>query len=84
MPRSELRAALPSRQPQRAEGRRLPFYVRDEFGVAKGTVAPIFAGLKFFSLDTLGYDWPLFTEKKCARHAESGYPKSAVTRTAAA
>src|SRR3954471_6025737 len=38
-------------------------YVRDELGVAKGTFAPIFAGLKFFYLDTLGYDWPLFTKK---------------------
>ena len=26
-------------------------YVRDELGVAKGTFAPIFAGLKFFYLD---------------------------------
>jgi len=59
-------------------------YVRDELGVAKGTFAPIFAGLKFFYLDTLGYDWPLFTKKKCASHAESGCPTSAVTRTVAA
>jgi integrase/recombinase XerD len=59
-------------------------YVRDELGVAKGTFAPIFAGLKFFYLHTLGYDWPLFTKKKSASHASSGYPMSAVTRTAAA
>ena len=38
-------------------------YVRDELGVAKGTFAPIFFGLKFFYLNTLGYDWPLFTKK---------------------
>jgi Phage integrase, N-terminal SAM-like domain len=37
-------------------------YVRDELGVAKGTFAPIFAGFKFFYLDTLGYDWPVFTK----------------------
>ena len=59
-------------------------YVRDDLGVAKGTFAPLFAGLKFFYLDTLGYDWPLFTKKKSASHAESGCPMCAVTRTAAA
>jgi Phage integrase, N-terminal SAM-like domain len=59
-------------------------YVRDELGVAKGTFAPIFFGLKFFYLNTLGYDWPLFTKKKCASHAGSGCPMSAVTATAAA
>ena len=59
-------------------------YVRDDLGVAKGTFAPLFAGLKFFYLNTLGYDWPLFTKKKSASHAESGCPMCAVTRTAAA
>ena len=59
-------------------------YVRDELGVAKGTFAPIFSGLKFFYLNTLGYDWPLFTKKKSASHAESDCPTSAVTRIAAA
>ena len=59
-------------------------YVRDELGVAKGTFAPIFFGLKFFYLNTLGYDWPLFTKKKSASHAGSGCPTSTVTRTAAA
>ncbi len=59
-------------------------YVRDDLGVAKGTFAPIWAGLKFFYLNTLGYDWPLFTKKKSASHAESGCPTSAVTRTAGA
>ena len=59
-------------------------YVRDELGVAKGTFAPIYAGLKFFYLNTLGYDWPLFTKKKYASHAASSCPTSAATRTAAA
>jgi integrase-like protein len=59
-------------------------YVRDDLGVAKGTFAPMFAGLKFFYLNTLGYDWPLFLKKKSAGHAGSGCPTSAVTRTAAA
>lgn len=38
-------------------------YVRDELGVAKGTFAPIMAGLKFFYVNTLGYAWPLLTQK---------------------
>ena len=38
-------------------------YVRDELCVAKGTFEPLVAGLKFFYLQTLGYDWPLFTKK---------------------
>ncbi len=59
-------------------------YLRDELGVAKGTFAPVFAGLKFFYLNTLGYDWPLFTKKKSASRAGSGCPTFAVTRTAAA
>ena len=59
-------------------------YVRDELGVAKGTFAPIFFGLKFFYLNTLGYDWPLFTKKKSASQPESDCPTSAVTRIAAA
>jgi integrase/recombinase XerD len=59
-------------------------YVRDELGVAQGTFAPLLAGLKFFYLNTLGYDWPLFTPKKSVSHAGSGCPMSARTRTAAA
>jgi hypothetical protein len=38
-------------------------YVRDDLGVAKGTFDPMLAGLKFFYLNTHGYDWPLFTKK---------------------
>jgi integrase/recombinase XerD len=59
-------------------------YVRDELGVAKGTFVPMFFALKFFYINTLGYDWPLFTKKKSESHAESGCPMSAVTRIAAA
>ena len=36
-------------------------YVRDELGVAKGTFEPMFAGLKFFYVNTMGYKWALFT-----------------------
>ena len=59
-------------------------YVRDELGIAKGTFAPLFAGLKFFYVNTLGYDWPLFTKKKCESHARNDCPMSAPMTTAAA
>jgi integrase/recombinase XerD len=59
-------------------------YVRDELGIAKGTFAPLLAGLKFFYLNTLGYDWPLLTKKKFASHARSGCPTSVATKIAAA
>jgi hypothetical protein len=59
-------------------------YVRDELGVAKGTFSPIFFGLKFFYIQTLGYDWPLFMKKKSASQPGSGCPTFAVTRIAAA
>ena len=59
-------------------------YVRDDLGVAKGTFAPILAGLKFFYLNTLGGDWALFTQKKSASHSRSGCPMSAAMRTGAA
>ena len=39
-------------------------YVRDDLGVAKGTFAPLLAGLKFFYLNTLGYEWPLLSKKR--------------------
>lgn len=59
-------------------------YVRDDLGVAKGTFAPMFAGLKFFYINTLGFDWALFTKKKCASHGRSVYPTLAPMRIAAA
>jgi hypothetical protein len=52
-------------------------YVRDELGVAKGTFDPILAGLKFLYVNTLGYEWALFTKKKSASHARNGCPMSA-------
>ncbi|MFV1968835.1 MAG: site-specific integrase, partial [Pirellulaceae bacterium] len=59
-------------------------YVRDDLGVAKGTFEPLFFGLKFFYLNTLGCEWALFTKKKFASHARNGCPMSAVMRIAAA
>jgi hypothetical protein len=59
-------------------------YVRDELAVAKGTFQPMFFGLKFFYVQTLGYEWPLFTKKKCASHAISDCPTSAAMTIVAA
>jgi hypothetical protein len=59
-------------------------YVRDELGVAKGTFAPLLAGLKFFYLNTLGYEWPLFTKKKSASRVRRGCRTSVATRIAVA
>lgn len=59
-------------------------YVRDELGIARGTFDPLFAGLKFFYVNTLGYDWRLLTKKKSASHVRSGCPTSVATRIAAA
>jgi hypothetical protein len=53
-------------------------YVRDDLGVAKGTFEPMLAGLKFFYVNTLGYEWPLLTKKKSASRFRS------VSRTLAA
>ena len=59
-------------------------YVRDDLGVAKGTFDPILAALKFFYVNTLGYEWPLLTKKKYVNHARSGCRTSAVMKIAAA
>ena len=58
-------------------------YVRDDLGVARGTFDPMLAALKFFYVNTLGCDWPLFTKKKSASHARNGCPTPALMRTAA-
>jgi integrase/recombinase XerD len=58
-------------------------YIRDELGVARGTFVPVFFALKFFYVQTLGYDWALFTKKKSASQTGSGCPMSVVTRIAA-
>ena len=58
-------------------------YLRNELAIAKGTFEPMFFGLKFFFVHTLGYEWPLFTKKKYASHARSACPTSAAMRIAA-
>jgi hypothetical protein len=51
-------------------------YMRDELGIARGTFEPMLAALKFFYINTLGFEWPLFTKKKSASHARNGCPTS--------
>ena len=66
--------------PQRLSERQVQdyiLYLRDELAIAKGTFEPMFFGLKFFFVNTLGYEWPLFTKKTYASHATSGFPTSA-------
>ncbi len=46
-------------------------YVRDDLGVAKGTFKPMLVGLKFFYVNTLGYEWPLLTKKSSQATAEA-------------
>ena len=57
-------------------------YLREERGVAKGTFQQHFFGIKFFYVNTLGYDWPLLTKKKSASPIASAFPTFAATRTA--
>ncbi len=59
-------------------------YVRDDLGVAKGTFEPMLAGLKFFYVNTLGYEWPLLTKKKSASRVRSVCRTFVATRIAAA
>jgi integrase/recombinase XerD len=59
-------------------------HVRDQLGAAKGTFQTMLAGLKFFYLNTLAYDWPLLTKKKFASHARRGCPTSGAMRIAVA
>ena len=59
-------------------------YVRDDLGVAKGTFEPMLAGLKFFYVNTLGYEWPLLTKKTFASRVRSGCRTFVATRIAAA
>jgi hypothetical protein len=43
-----------------------------------------FFGIKFFFVNTLGYDWPLLTKKKSANPTANAFPTSEAMRTAAA
>ena len=58
-------------------------YVRDRLEVAKGTFIPIYQGLKCFYVNTLDYQWALFTKKKSACRVGNGFLMFAATPTAA-
>lgn len=73
--------------PDRITERQLREYLihlRNVRGVAKGTFQQKFFGLKFFFVNTLGYDWPLLTKKKSATPAANAFPRSEATSSAAA
>ena len=73
--------------PDRITERQLRDYLmhlRDGRGFAKGTFQQHFFGIKFFFVNTLGYDWPLLTKKKSATPFESACLMFAATRNAAA
>jgi site-specific recombinase XerD len=59
-------------------------HLRDVRGFAKGTFQQHFFAIKFFFVNTLGYDWPLLTKKKSASPSANACPTSEATRTAAA
>ena len=73
--------------PDRITERQLRDYLihlRDVRRIAKGTFQQHFFGIKFFFVNTLGYDWPLLTKKKSVTPFANGCPTSEATRTAAA
>ena len=57
-----------------AEVRSYLLYLRDERGVARGTYAPCYGGIRFFFVHTLERDWPLFLKKESARPSASVCP----------
>ena len=74
------------RSPDRVTERQLRDYLthlRDVRGFAKGTFQQHFFALKFFFVNTLGYDWPLLTKKKFANLFKNAFPTPAVAKTAA-
>lgn len=73
--------------PDRITERQLRDYLihlRDGRGFAKGTFQQHFFAIKFFFVNTLGYDWPLLTKKKSVSPSANAYLRSAATKTAAA
>jgi len=59
-------------------------YVRDTLEVAKGTWTPMYHGLKHFFVNTLAYDWALFTKKKFACRSRNDFRMSVATPTVVA
>ena len=59
-------------------------HLREVRKVAKGTFQAQFFGIKFFFVNTLGYDWPLLTKKKSANPIANACQMFEAMRTAAA
>ena len=59
-------------------------HLREVRKVAKGTFCAHFFGIKFFFVNTLGYDWPLLTKKKSANPIANACPTFEAMRIAAA
>jgi integrase/recombinase XerD len=73
--------------PDRITERQLRDYLihlRDGRRYAKGTFQQHFFAIKFFFVNTLGYDWPLLTKKKSANPFANACPTSEAMTTAAA
>jgi hypothetical protein len=59
------------------------FYLREEKKVAKGTFQEYFHAIRFLYVNTLNYDWALFTKKKFAYRVRSVCPTPAAVPIAA-
>lgn len=59
------------------------FYLREEKKVAKGTFQEYFYAIKFLYVNTLNYDWALFTKKKCVSLVKSVCRTLVAAKTAA-
>lgn len=57
-----------------AEVRSYLLHLRDERGVARGTYAPCYGGIRFLFAHTLERDWPLFLKKESARPSANACP----------
>lgn len=58
------------------------FYLREEKKIAKGTFQEYFHAIRFLYVNTLNYDWALFTKKKSVCHVRSGCLTPAAATTA--
>lgn len=73
--------------PDRLSERQLRDYLmhlRDARAFSKGAFQQHFFALRFFFVNTLAYDWPLFTKKKFANPSANAFPSFIAIRTAAA
>jgi len=59
-------------------------HLRNVRRLSKGAFQQHFFALRFLFVNTLAYNWPLFTQKKSACPFANAFPTSAATRIAAA